>query len=606
MGNGIPENTPQPAEQPASERLDSWKEIAAYLKREVRTVRRWEKTEKLPVHRHLHKKRGTVYAYKPELDRWWNNGRARLEQQEQMLAAARPRRRWIWAMGLVALPAALALLLALNLGGLRDRLLGRPLPGEITSIAVLPLDNLSGDPEQEFFTDGMTEALLTELGKIGALRVISRQSVMQYKDSEKPLPEIARELNVDAAIEGSAVREGDRVRITIQLIQASPEQHLWAESYERDFTSALALQGEMARAIARQVRATVTPEEETRLASARLVDAGAYEAYLKGRYIFWNEEHREESIRFFEEAIERDPAYAAAYSALAQSYAATGLDRVAPAEEAFEKARVTAHKALELDDRLATAHTSLGYVKLWWDWDWPGAESAFKQGVEYEPDNVEALFGYMFYLLNARRFEEAIAVGENLLALDPFTPDHNIWLGAAYNGAGQHGRAATHYERIVKEANQTPNIPAGIWNLLLASAYARNSEYEKALAEMEKIASSPLANSRPFIAGLGWIYAVAGKREEAIEQLEKLKRLPGEEWEHGMAVARIYTALGQPDEAFEWLGRAYEKHYLWLVRLDAMVEFAPLRGDPRYEELARKIGFPRYAERRDLESQKGN
>jgi serine/threonine-protein kinase len=259
---------------------------------------------------------------------------------------------------------------------------------------------------------------------------------------------------------------------------------------------------------------------------------------------------------------------------------------------------VTAHKALELDDRLATAHTSLGYVKLWWDWDWPGAESAFKQGVEYEPDNVEALFGYMFYLLNARRFEEAIAVGENLLALDPFTPDHNIWLGAAYNGAGQHGRAATHYERIVKEANQTPNIPAGIWNLLLASAYARNSEYEKALAEMEKIASSPLANSRPFIAGLGWIYAVAGKREEAIEQLEKLKRLPGEEWEHGMAVARIYTALGQPDEAFEWLGRAYEKHYLWLVRLDAMVEFAPLRGDPRYEELARKIGFPRYAERR--------
>jgi TolB-like protein len=330
MGNGIPENTPQPAEQPASERLDSWKEIAAYLKREVRTVRRWEKTEKLPVHRHLHKKRGTVYAYKPELDRWWNNGRARLEQQEQMLAAARPRRRWIWAMGLVALPAALALLLALNLGGLRDRLLGRPLPGEITSIAVLPLDNLSGDPEQEYFTDGMTEALLTELGKIGALRVISRQSVMQYKDSEKPLPEIARELNVDAAIEGSAVREGDRVRITIQLIQASPEQHLWAESYERDFTSALALQGEMARAIARQVRATVTPEEETRLASARLVDAGAYEAYLKGRYIFWNEEHREESIRFFEEAIERDPAYAAAYSALAQSYAATGLDRVLP------------------------------------------------------------------------------------------------------------------------------------------------------------------------------------------------------------------------------------------------------------------------------------
>jgi TolB-like protein/DNA-binding winged helix-turn-helix (wHTH) protein len=289
------------------------------------------------------------------------------------------RRRWMWAVSLVTLPVVLALLLALNVGSLRDRLLGRPLPGEITSIAVLPLDNLSGDPEQEYFADGMTEALLTELGKISALRVISRQSVIQFKDSEKSLPEIARELNVDAAIEGSAVREGDRIRITIQLIRAEPEQHLWAESYERDFTSTLGLQGEMARAVARQVRAAVTPEEEARLASAYPVNPEAHTAYLKGRY-FWNKRTPagfEKAVEYFQQAIERDPGWARAYVGLADAYFLMDKN---------ELALTAAKKALELDDQLGEVHLALAGL--------PGlhcsAEDGYKRAIALNPSYATA------------------------------------------------------------------------------------------------------------------------------------------------------------------------------------------------------------------------
>src|SRR6266478_5873176 len=263
MAVGKPQSIPEALEPPTSERLDSWKEIASYLKRDESTVRRWEK-EGLPVHRHTHKRKATVYAHKSEIDAWWNDGRARLE----IIETPAPRRRrttaW-WAAGLLLLAAGLGF----SVGGVRDRLLGRPMAGEITSIAVLPLKNLSGDSAQDYFADGMTEALITELGKISTLQVISHQSVLGYRQTAKPAPQIARELKVDALLEGTVLRSGGKVLITVNVVQAVPERHLWAESYEFDQQDVLAVQGEVARGVARQIRVKLMPQEQARLASSR-------------------------------------------------------------------------------------------------------------------------------------------------------------------------------------------------------------------------------------------------------------------------------------------------------------------------------------------------
>src|SRR2546427_910391 len=296
----------------ANERLESWKEIAAYLKRGQSTVRRWEK-EGLPVHRHAHKNKASVYAYAYEIEVWWSNGRARLELVETA-AAARRRRVVGWAAaGLVMLGVGLAL----NVGGVRDRLLGRPMAGEITSIAVLPLKNLSGDPQQDYFVDGMTEALITELGKISSLQVLSYQSVIGYRQTTRPLPQIARELKVDALLEGAVLRSGDKVRITANLVQAVPERHLWAESYEFDQRDVLVVQGEVARNVARQIPVKLTPQEQARLATSRPVDPEAYRAYLLGRAYFYKTStptNLKRAKEYFETAIEREAGYAPAYA----------------------------------------------------------------------------------------------------------------------------------------------------------------------------------------------------------------------------------------------------------------------------------------------------
>ncbi len=263
MGLGKSQSTTEPSEPLASERLDSWKEIAAYLRRDERTVRRWEQ-EGLPVRRHVHKRKATVYGYRSEIDVWWNDGHARPELIETATAGRRWRVVW-WAMAALML---LAVGLGLNVGGVRDRLLGRPLAGEITSIAVLPLKNLSGDPAQDYFADGMTEALITELGKISTLQVISHQSVLGYRQTTKPLPQIARDLKVNALLEGTVLRSGDKVRITVNVVQALPERHLWADSFEFDQRDVLAVQGEVARGVAREIRVRLTPQEQARLTSS--------------------------------------------------------------------------------------------------------------------------------------------------------------------------------------------------------------------------------------------------------------------------------------------------------------------------------------------------
>ena len=294
-----------------------------------------------------------------------------------VLSARRPatRHKMVRAAG-VALVALLAVLVGLNVGGLRERLLGVAAPGPITSIAVLPLDNLLGDPEQEYFADGMTETLITELSKIGALRVISRQSVMQFKGSSESLPEIARKLNVDAVVQGSALHIGERVRITVQLIEAATDRHLWADSYDRDLSDVLALHSEVARAVAREIKIAVTPEEAARLASAREVDPEAHRLYLLGQHHLYKFEPAEldKAIRYFQQAIELDPQYAQAHVGLAKCYGAISFLGYMPPRDSIEKERAAATLALEIDGNLADAHGEYAVVYLYFDWDWEKAE----------------------------------------------------------------------------------------------------------------------------------------------------------------------------------------------------------------------------------------
>ena len=355
---------------------------------------------------------------------------------------------WRLAAAGFAVVALLAVLVRLNVGGWQERLLGGAAPGQITSLAVLPLENLSGDPEQEYFADGMTDAVISDLGKIEALRVISRTSVMQYKQVRKPLPEIARELNVDAVIEGSVQRVGDRVRISVQLIQAVPESHLWAKSFERDLSDILALESELARAIANEIEAKFTPEEEARLASTRPVNPEAHEAYLKGRnYLQTQTNARLELAReYFQQAIEKDPNYALAYAALAQAYQICGWRGLLPRNAAITRAKAAAEKALEMDPALGEAHASLARIRYWHDWDWSGAERAFKRAIELNPSNANAYGLYSHYLtFVVGRPEESIAMHKRLVELDPLSPAMKAGLGIRYIYARRPSHVFVHF-----------------------------------------------------------------------------------------------------------------------------------------------------------------
>jgi len=493
------------------------------------------------------------------------------------------RRAWLAALGLLAL----AVLLGLNVGGLRDKLLGRPAPGAITSIAVLPLANLSGDPEQDYFVDGMTETLITELSKIGALKVISRQSVMQFKGTDKPLPEIARELNVDAVVEGSALHIGERVRITVQLIEAATDRTLWAENYDRELIDVLALHSEVAQAIAGKIKIAVTPEEETRLADARPVNPEAYEAYLKGHYS-WKQpsfaaEGFKRAVEYFEQAIEIDPEYALAYAGLADVYWKTDA---LPPEVAKPKAKAYVMKALELDDTLAQAHDSLGMVRFYLDWDWSGTEEAFKRAIALNPSFAGAHQGYSKYLTSMGRHDESIAETKRARELDPLSINVNVTAGEAFYFARQYDQAIEQFQRTL-ELDPNSFVVRG----LLGFAYERNGMVEEALEEFQK--ATALAGDHPNFKWWGGVfYASIGRRSEAQKLLDELKQLSNQRYVPPTWIAGIHGALDEKDQAFEWLERAYQERDGWLVMLGVNPYADPLRSDPRFQVLLRRMNFP--------------
>ena len=391
--------------------------------------------------------------------------------------------------------------------------------GRIKAVAVLPLENMSRDPEQDYFADGMTEALITDLAQIGALRVISRTSAMQYKGTRKPLPEIARELNVDAVVEGSVLRFGNRVRITAQLIHAASDQHLWAKSYERDLGDILALQSEVARAIAKEVKIKLTPHQQARLTCARPVNPEAYEAYLKGRY-YWNkftEEGFKRSLEYFKQAIEKDPVYASAYAGLAESYATLGFFSTVP-KEAFQKAKEAALKALEIDDTLAQAHTSLGLSRLFYDWDRLTAEREFQRALELNPGYALTHHEYALYLMAMARLDEALVEEKRALELDPLSLRINTALGWVFYFARQFQQAIEQYRKTLE---LDPNFVMAYWQLGLA--YEQKAMYKEALEEFQKgVVSS--GGGPIYLALLGHGYGVAGKRGKALKILNELKQ----------------------------------------------------------------------------------
>jgi TolB-like protein len=367
-------------------RLDSWKEIALYLHRDVTTVQRWEKQEGMPVHRHLHHKRGSVYALSSELDAWRQSRKLRLDEAQEPVLEARVDLvgqqktvpgglRWFVLSAAVMILATLLTLVYVatrNRGGDASR-------PKIRSLAVLPLQNLSGDPSQDFIADGMTEELIGRLSGIHGLRVISRTSSMHFKNTQLALPEIARMLAVDAIVEGSLVREGQQIRVHAQLIRAATDEHIWAGEYQRNYESILEVQGEVARSILEQIELNLSPEERTRLVSGRPVDPQAYENYLKGRYYFnqRTEDALHKSIASFQQAVTGDPGYALAYSGLAEAYAMLGFRGGLPSKDALSGAKKAALKAIELDHSLAEPHASLAFIAETYDWDWPGAEREY-------------------------------------------------------------------------------------------------------------------------------------------------------------------------------------------------------------------------------------
>jgi TolB-like protein/Tfp pilus assembly protein PilF len=491
-------------------------------------------------------------------------------------------------MAVLTILALLAVLTSLNVGGWRDRLLPRAAPGAIESLAVLPLENLSRDPEQEYFAEGMTEELIASLAKISALRVISRTSVVRYKGAHKPLPEIARELNVDGVIEGSTLRSGGRVRITAKLIHATTDRHLWANSYERDERDVLALQGEVARAIANEIKVKLTPQEQARLTSARPVNPEAYEAYLKGRYE-WNtrtEEGLKKSLRYFEQAIAVEPSYGAAYSGLADSYSMLWDNQYLGPDECIPKARAAALKAIEIDDNLAEAHTSLANVMGSYDWNWTAAEKEYRRALELNPNYATAHHWYAGQLAQMGHHVEALEEIRKARQLDPLSPRINAVVGLHLYWARQYDLAL---EELNKALDLNPNDP--MTHQIVGLVYLQKAKNQEAITE--------LLRANHLIGEKGWPpltlaqgYAFVGQRDQARKMLEKLEKQSKRTFVAPTEIGLIYAALGERHQAFAWLERAYEQRDSGLLMLKVDARFDLLRPDPRFQDLLRRVGLP--------------
>ena len=461
---------------------------------------------------------------------------------------------------------------------------------QITSLVVLPFENLSADKDQAYFADGMTDELIAHLAKIRSLRIISRTSSMEYKGTHKTLSQIARDLNVDALVEGTVLRSGDRVRITAELVQVATDRHLWAESYESQLGDILNLQSHVASAIVNEIRIKLTPEDQVRLASTRPVSTQSYENYLKGRY-YWNKRSQEgltKAINYFQVAIEKDPNYALAYAGLADCYSIIGsvIVGTVPAAEVAPKARAAALKSLELDNTLAEAHTSLATVRFNYDWDWNSAASGFRRAVELNPSYATAYQRNSLYLMSMGRTTESIAEMNRAHDLDPLSTSTNFSLGSRLY-------MAREYDQAIEQLRNTIDMDPDFLlpHLVLGQAYEQKKAYDQAITELRRAADIS-QNSPPALAALARTYAVAGRTTEARNLLDQLMRQSKKQYVSPFYVAIVYAGLGEKEQALDWLEKAYGDHSNAIVFLKVDPQLDTLRSNPRFHELQRKLRLP--------------
>jgi TolB-like protein/DNA-binding winged helix-turn-helix (wHTH) protein/Tfp pilus assembly protein PilF len=498
--------------------------------------------------------------------------------------AVAPQRRLLPTRGIIV-----TLALVLSLAILSVWLFHSRAPTGMRSIAVLPLDNLSGDASQNYFADGMTDELITDLAQISALRVISRTSVMAYKGARKPLPQIARELNVDAVVEGTVLRSGDRVRITAQLIEASTDKHVWSQSYEGELRDTLAVQNRVASAIADQIRINLTPQERAALKNAKVVNPEAYESYLKGRY-FWNKRTADGlkvALAYFKQAIEEDPKYAQAYSGLADTYALLGdwQYAVMTPKEAFPEAKAAAIKSLELDSTLGEAHNSLAFVLDGFDWDFDSAGREFQRAIELNPGYATAHHWYAWHLSLLGRYDEALAEMRKAENLDPLSLIINADLAELLVLAHSDEESIQQSRKTIE---MDPNF--ALAHNQLAQAYLQKHMYDEAVAEL-KTAVQVSGGGPAFIANLARAYVASGKRSEAVKLLNDLKKRSKPGYSNASEIAVIYASLGDADQAMNWLEKGYNERFNPGVLLRP--GFNPLRSDPRFQNLVHRIGLAR-------------
>jgi TolB-like protein/Flp pilus assembly protein TadD len=583
--------TPKTGADAQKRRLESWKEIASYLGRDVTTVRRWEKREGLPVHRLHHSKLGSVYAYMAELDAWRSERAPTIATGAPALDARQESesvKNGTHARRAVAL-AALALGLAAFLIWIaRDRASIQPASanGGIRSLAVLPLQNFSGNSEQDYLSDGMTEALIARLSTIQALRVISRTTAMQFKGTRKAVPAIGKELNVDAVIEGSIQRSGDKIRISVQLIRADTDEHLWSGTYDRELQDVLALESDVTYGIARHIEVAVSGTPRGLPVAPRTVAPDVYEAYLKGRFALHknNRAGLEEARVRFQSAVDADTTFAPAYAGLAATYSALGLVFYGePPGETRPKVIATARKALELDPELAEARVLLANA-LQKDWHWAEAEVEYRRAIELTPNDAAAQAGLADWLMCQGRTHEALALARRAQELDP----------RAFDGVqvGWILFEARRYDEAIRELHTAltidPNDPMALWYLGFALIGAEH--FDEAIATLEKAAS--LSDRSPAVLGvLVRAYARGGRRAEALRVLDELQRRRQKGYVPAGAFFQAYLGLGDTEEAFAWLERAADERSNIVQFLKVEPFFDSLRGDPRFAAYLRRANL---------------
>jgi TolB-like protein/Flp pilus assembly protein TadD len=487
------------------------------------------------------------------------------------------RNKWYIVAGIPLASILIALLLFVNF---RKKPGGASASHGIHSIAILPLENLSGIPEQDYFADGMTEELINDLGQVSTLRVISLTSSMSYKGTKKNLPQIAHELSVDGVVEGGVVRDGNQVRVSVQLIDASTDRPIWAHTYARDLNSELPWQGEVAQAIAEEISTEVTPQEQARLVRKRSVIPEAQDLYLHGIRLREADDCKD-AVDLFNRAIEKDPGYAEAHSALASCYGMLGESGRMPYEAAFSQQKAEAIKAIELDDSLSEAHAELANTAMTLDWDWQAASAEFRRALELNPSSAPSHEKYAFYLVRTGHPREAISEIERSVDLDPVS-------GSTFHAQGFIYYFSRQYEQAlaVTRTVQGLKIDLSDWSFLLGDIYAEKGMYQQSIAAFLKSGDGPYS-----LGHLGNAYARAGEAAAARKCISELQKRVKSAGVGRYEIALIYAGLGDKDSAFTWLEDAYHAHDVGLVYLKVDPCLDPLRSDPRFDDLLRRVGL---------------